>query len=102
MNIGNIPVQFSLSVSKDEDFKEEDVANAFEIWIAPAGDYDYRNAERLTDFRGRLNPGDTSQSYVLLVKMKETAGNEFQNRTFTGIGITVYAVQGNAEIWGDL
>ena len=102
VNVGNIPVQFSLSVSKDEDFKEEDVANAFEIWIAPAGDYDYRNAERLTDFRGRLNPGDTSQSYVLLVKMKETAGNEFQNRTFTGIGITVYAVQGNAEIWGDL
>lgn len=102
VNIGNIPVQFSLSVSKDEDFKDEDVANAFEIWIVPADDPDYRNAERLTNFKGRLKPGDASASYVLIVKMKETAGNEFQDRTFTGIGITVYAVQGNAEIWGDL
>ena len=98
VNVGNIPVKFSISVSKDEDFTDEDVANAFEIWIAPAGDYDYRNAERLINFRGTLNLGDTSASYVLLVKMKETAGNEFQGKTFTGIGITVYAVQGNGEL----
>lgn len=102
INVGNVAVQFSLSVSKDEDFEDADVANAFEIWIVPADNPDYRNAEQLTNFKGRLKPGDTSASYVLIVKMKETAGNEFQNRTFSGIGITVYAVQGNAEIWGDL
>lgn len=102
VNTGTVPVQFSLSVSKDEDFKEEDVANAFEIWIVPADDPDYRNAKQLTNFKGRLGVGDASESYVLIVKMKETAGNEFQGKTFTGIGVTVYAVQGNAEIWGDL
>ena len=102
VNTGTVSVQFSLSVSKDEDFKEEDVANAFEIWIVPANNPDYRNAERLTNFKGRLGVGDASESYILRVKMKETAGNEFQGKTFSGIGITVYAVQGNAEIWGDL
>ena len=102
VNTGTVSVQFSLSVSKDEDFKEEDVANAFEIWIVPANNPDYRNAERLTNFKGRLGVGDASESYILIVKMKETAGNEFQGKTFSGIGITVYAVQGNAEIWGDL
>ena len=102
VNTGTVSVQFSLSVSKDEDFAEEDVANAFEIWIVPANSPDYRNAERLTNFKGRLGVGDASESYVLIVKMKETAGNEFQGKTFSGIGITVYAVQGNAEIWGDL
>lgn len=102
VNTGTVSVQFSLSVSKDEDFAEEDVANAFEIWIVPANSPDYRNAERLTNFKGRLGVGDASESYILIVKMKETAGNEFQGKTFSGIGITVYAVQGNAEIWGDL
>ena len=102
VNTGTVSVQFSLSVSKDEDFAEEDVANAFEIWIVPANNPDYRNAERLTNFKGRLGVGDASESYILIVKMKETAGNEFQGKTFSGIGITVYAVQGNAEIWGDL
>ena len=39
-----------------------------------------------------------SETYYLVIRMKETAGNEFQNKTYTGIGITVYAVQGNAPI----
>jgi hypothetical protein len=30
--------------------------------------------------------------------MKDTAGNEFQGKTYTGIGVTVYAVQGNVTI----
>jgi hypothetical protein len=30
--------------------------------------------------------------------MKETVGNEFENKKYTGIGVTVYAVQGNATI----
>jgi hypothetical protein len=27
--------------------------------------------------------------------MKETAGNDFQGASYEGIGVTVYAVQGN-------
>jgi hypothetical protein len=28
--------------------------------------------------------------------MKETAGNEFQKQEYRGIGVTVFAIQGNA------
>lgn len=102
VNTGNVHVQFSLSISKDEDFEDKDIADAFEIWIVPADDPDYKNAEHSTNFKGTLKVGDSSVSYVLIVKMKETAGNELQGKQFSGIGITVYAVQANAEIWGDL
>ena len=34
----------------------------------------------------------------LYIKMKETAGNEFSNEHYSGIGITVTAVQGNVPI----
>jgi hypothetical protein len=30
--------------------------------------------------------------------MKETAGNEFQNQIYSGIGITVHAVPASVEI----
>ena len=42
--------------------------------------------------------GDTSDIYYLVVKMKANAGNKFQGRSFSGIGVTVFAVQGNTDI----
>jgi hypothetical protein len=61
----------------------------------------------LTEFRGETRPGTdgylpAGQSdetfYCLFVKMKESAGNEFQGSTYEGIGITVHAVQGNVSV----
>ena len=55
--------------------------------------------KHITEFKVEgLAPGKTSVNYRLLIKMKETVGNEFQGKTYTGIGVTVYAVQGNVSI----
>ena len=97
-NMGGIPVNFTLSVSKDDRINMEEFEAAFDIWIVRADDENFANAERLTDFKGSLNVGESSEIYHLFISMKETAGNEFQGKTYTGIGVTVYAVQGNVSI----
>ena len=96
-NTGNIPVNFTLSVSKDEKIDMAEFDKAFELWIVKEGD-DFRNAERITQFKvNGLAPGESSATYYLFIKMRESVGNEFQGKTYTGIGVTVYAVQGNAK-----
>lgn len=97
-NMGGIPVNFTLSVSKDDSINMEEFEAAFDIWIVRADDENFANAERLTDFKGSLNVGESSEIYHLFISMKDTAGNEFQGKTYTGIGVTVYAVQGNVSI----
>ena len=97
-NKGNIPVNFSLSVSKDDRINMEEFDKAFDLWIVKKGD-DFQNAKKLTEFKvSGLEPGESSETYYLFIKMKETVGNEFQGKTYTGIGVTVYAVQGNATL----
>jgi hypothetical protein len=96
-NAGDIPVNFRLSVSEDPNINKEEFEQAFEVWIStdrsnPA------DAQKLTDFTGRLEVGESSEStYYLFIKMKESVGNEFQGKSYAGIGVTVYAVQGNVE-----
>ena len=97
-NKGDIPVNFSLSVSKDDKINMEEFDEAFEVWIVRASEEDFKNAERITNFKGRLEVGESSEKYCLVIKMKESVGNEFQGKTYTGIGVTVYAVQGNAKL----
>ena len=97
-NAGNIPVNFTLSVSKDDKIDMKEFDEAFEVWIVRVDDENFADAERITNFKGRLEVGQNSETYCLFIKMKETAGNEFQGKTYTGIGVTVYAVQGNGPI----
>ena len=95
-NTGEIPFQYILYISHDSDYNAE-FADAFEVWLT--NDLSNKaSAVKLQDFDGRLNPGHTSETYYLVFRMKESAGNEFQNKTFSGIGITVCAIQGNAHI----
>ena len=97
-NKGDIPVNFSLSVSKDDKIDMEEFDKAFELWIVKEGD-DFRGAEKLTEFKvNGLAAGESSNTYYLFIRMKESVGNEFQGKTYTGIGVTVYAVQGNAQL----
>ena len=97
-NTGDIPVNFSLSVSKDDKIDMEEFAKAFELWIVKEGD-DFSNAEKLTEFKvNGLAAGESSCTYYLFIRMKGSVGNEFQGKTYSGIGVTVYAVQGNAEL----
>ena len=95
-NLGDIPMNYIVYISKDKDVTA-DFSAAFEVWITtnPAT---REMDEKLQEFEGSLAPEKSSEIYYLVFRMKETAGNEFQDRTFTGVGITVCAVQGNAYI----
>ena len=73
---------------------------AFEIWITKKPTRS-AEAEDLKPFIGTLGVDEnnnTSDTYYLVVKMKESTDNHFQNKEYTGIGVTVYAVQGNVDI----
>ncbi len=106
-NIGNIPINFRLSVSEDEDIDMTEFHEAFEVWITTEPTRLYE-AEPINGFQGKLDPEKAlaenplakteSDTYYLVIRMKESVGNEFQGKTYSGIGITVYAVQGNAGI----
>ena len=97
-NDGNVPVNFSFSVSKDDNVDIDEFNKAFELLIIKDGD-DLSNAVPLTEFRGTGLKGKTSSDdYYIIIKMKETVDNDFQGKTYTGMGVTVYAVQGNVPI----
>ena len=97
-NKGDIPVNFRISVSKDANIDMEAFDEAFELWIVREGD-SFSSAEKLSEFEvDGLAAKTSSETYYLFIRMKETAGNQFQGKAYTGIGITVYAVQGNVEI----
>ena len=94
----DIPVNFRLSVSKDDKIDMEEFDKAFELWIVKEGE-DFSGAKKITNFKvDGLPAGESSDTYYLFIKMKESVGNEFQGKTYTGIGVTVYAVQGNAQL----
>ena len=97
-NTGDVPVNFSLSVSKDDKIDMQEFNEAFELWIVKEGD-SFADAQRLTSFKvNGLAALEGSETYYLVIKMKESAGNEFQGKTYMGIGVTVYAVQGNVKL----
>ena len=96
-SLGNVLTNFRLSISKDEMIDQAEFDEAFEVWISKSNT-NTAGAERLSAFKGTLEPGQSSETYYLFVKMKESAGNEFQGKSYMGIGITVYAVQGNVDI----
>ena len=95
-NSGSIPLNYILYISEDETVSAE-FSEAFEVWLTK-NPKDKANMVKLQEFKGSLTLGETSDVYYLVFRMKETAGNEFQNKAFTGVGITVCAVQGNAVI----
>lgn len=112
MNKGNVPINFRLSVSESENFNMKAFLEGFDVWITtdptttPPPGYGLDEVSpcgyKLTEFTGRLEKngdiGDISGTYYLVVKMKESADNTFQGQTYSGIGVTVFAVQGNVDI----
>lgn len=110
VNKGNVSINFRLSVSETDNVDMKKFLEAFDIWITtdptnptpPPGyglDETSPDGYDLTKFIGRLEKeNDTSDTYYLVVKMKEDAGNDFQGQEYSGIGVTVYAVQGNVVI----
>ena len=98
-NNGTVPINFRLSISEDEDISMKDFYDAFDVWIATDKN-SQRNPTDISEFirEGIAPEHESDETYFLFIKMKESVGNEFQNKTYSGIGVTVYAVQGNAII----
>ncbi len=107
-NDGTIPLNYITYISGDDALDEKlevSFADAFEVWITP-DPMSRSDMVKLQEFDGRLDVGQTSKVYHLVFRMKETADNDFQDRTFNyfknnvfyGVGITVCAVQGNGYI----
>ena len=106
-NTGNIPIKFRLSICDDDvidingkPVSMEEFNDIFEVWIS-TDPTDPTKAESLKPFTGTLQPQEgknLSEIYYLFIRMKDTVGNDFQGKIYTGIGITVYAVQGNVDI----
>ena len=97
INKGNVPINFRLSLS---DGAEIDM-NAFDVWITtdPTDPTPPKNQKLPNEFFGKLmKENDITETYFLVIRMKESAGNDFQGKSYDGIGITVFAVQGNADI----
>ena len=96
-NNGNITINYRLYISNDEDENMESFSEAFELWVTDDPN-NIGNGSKMTEFVGTLAPGESGKVQYLVIKMKESAGNDFQGKVYTGIGITVYAVQGNVDI----
>ena len=96
--MGNIPINFSITLSKNDEVDMDLFNKAFEIRVVKEGD-DLSASPLISDFQGYyLDVGEKTDTYYLYIKMYETAGNEFKGESYTGIGITVYAVQGNVSM----
>ena len=96
-NKGNVTINYHLYVSDDRFLNMANFDDVFDVYITTDID-NIKNAEKLMSFIGRLEAGKTSDTYYLVLKMKENATNDFQNQRYSGIGITVYAIQGNVDI----
>ena len=98
-NEGSISINYRLSVSVKNEEERKELEDAFDLWIV-TDPHDLENAQPMTKFIGHLDTQKNSESteYYLLIKMKESAGNEYQNKQYNGIGVTVYAVQGNVDV----
>ena len=99
-NCGSLDIDYIISVSEDESVDPAELQEAFDIWVTDNPD-DIEKAVDLTSFRNSLETDGISGTYYLVIRMKETAGNAFQNKTYTGIGVTVTAVQSGGDLSRD-
>ena len=97
-NTGTVSINFRMYISNDENENMQAFEDAFELWVTTDPE-NLNDAEQIKSFVVEdLDPLDTSEMYYLVIRMKTTATNDFQGKEYSGIGITVYAVQGNVEI----
>ena len=88
-NNGNLALKYKIVISGI-------VGNAE---LLNAIDFTYKIGEASLDLNeeGHLKAGEVSEVIAINGKMKETAGNEYMNKSITGIAITVYATQDTVE-----
>lgn len=93
INKGNLALKYSVVITGiDGDAKLNEVIEWKTLQMTPA-ESETTPIDFGSDNENVLLPGETSLAFVISGHMKETAGNEYQNLTIEGIGITVVATQ---------
>lgn len=99
-NDGTAPVAFRIYVSDNigaDTALRQEFFEAFDVWLVTDPD-NLNDRIDMTKYEKDLRPQDVSEdTYYLVARMKTTAGDYYQNKTYENIiGVTVYAVQDNA------
>lgn len=94
-NEGNLAIKYNIFTTGDEEVDGAAFAEAFDLYITNNPE-NLDEAEKLSTYSGTLARNGLSEACYLVITMKPDASDEFQDRTFTGIGITVHATQANA------
>ncbi len=97
-NVGDVTINYRMYISEDDSLDMDKFEDAFDFYIT-TDPTDPAKAERMLSFSGQLEADECSETFYLVIKMKSNANNDFQG-FYTGIGITVCAVQGNVKIEG--
>lgn len=95
-NNSDVNVSYKMNVTRSADADTEEFHQAFNYYLVNnLSDLDPE--VKLVEHSGLLAPGQASEMFYVVVTMKEDAGNEYQGRTFEGIGIHVIASQIQTE-----
>lgn len=104
-NDGDIPINFIVYVKK-EAYVDEKYLEALEFYIIEYSKLENKDLETVIDdpaltdaqsFEGSVPAKSLGESYCLVIRMKKDASNEVMNKKLVGVGITVFAVQGNVD-----
>ncbi len=91
-NQGNVEVVYKMFITAKENVDMVKFTDAFKFYITTDPN-DLTGAIEMLEFNGTLGVAKTSATFYVVVSMDIDAGNEYQDLTFNGIGITVNASQ---------
>ena len=98
-NAGNVLMNFRMFITNDSDIDMDLLDRSCEFYIT-TDPTNFSDAQKIYNFTGTLEGDKYSDTFYLVMKMYPNANNELQGQLFTGIGITVHAVQGNVKVEG--
>ena len=96
-NRGNVTLNYRMYITNDSDIDMGALDSSCEFYVT-TDPHNFSDAQKIYELNGQLKAGECSDTYYLVMKMHTHVDNDFQGHIFTGIGITVYATQGNAKI----
>lgn len=99
-NIGNLALKFTLSINGISG--DDKLLEVIEFTVVKATTQDntttYTEVTETGGYMGTIDAGATySETYYIRGHMKESADNDYQGLTLTGLGVTVYATQWTKE-----
>lgn len=91
-NLGDITLNFRILLT-GSGMEDAEFLIAFDPCIVDENDEEVD----LSQYQHELTAGQTSGEFRIRMKMRETIGNQFNDRTFGGVAVTVYAIQGGVD-----